>query len=565
MCIQIEIIFLNSIKRFEKTVYKTKMAKKFVFLNERQVCDLEMILIGAFAPLTGFMDEEDYNNVLDNMRLKNNTLWPLPITLSVQNPKNYQKGEEIILCDKDNAHLASMTIESIYVPDLQKECIKCYGTDDTNHPYVSIVLNQGKVTNIGGPVKALGGLTHYDYKELRLTPQDVKEIIQQNNWKTVIGFQTRNPMHRSHFELTLKAMRDSGSDDAVLFLNPVVGITQQCDIDYHTRVKCYKALMSRYNERALLSLLPLSMRMAGPKEALLHAIIRKNYGCTHFIVGRDHAGPSYKTKEGNSFYGPYEAQELLEKHAEEINIVPLTSKMMVYVKNKQIYLPMDETMSEDMIDQISGTQQRNMLENNEPIPEWFTYPEISHILQQEYKPKNQRGFCVYIVGLSGSGKTTIANALRDVLYEKTSNRTITILDGDIVRQNLSKGLGFSREDRSTNVRRIGYVASEIVKHNGIVLCANIAPYEEDRAYNRQLISQYGTYVEVYMNTPLTICEDRDVKGLYALARNGVIKEFTGISDPFNVPSLSEIELTHNTNIDVSVEKIINYLKLKELI
>jgi sulfate adenylyltransferase len=540
------------------------MTKKFVILNERQVCDLEMILTGAFEPLKGFMNEEDYKGVVEDMRLKSNILWPLPVTLSLQNIKDYSVGEEIILCDKDNAHLASMVIESIYVPDLQKECIKCYGSDDTNHPYVNIILNQGKVTNIGGTVMPINGVSHYDYTELRLTPEEVKKTIKENNWKTVVGFQTRNPMHRSHFELTQKALRDSGDKDAVLFLNPVVGITQECDIDYHTRVKCYKALMPRYNEKAMLSLLPLSMRMAGPKEALLHAIVRKNYGCTHFIVGRDHAGPSYKTKEGNSFYGPYEAQELLQKHAEEINIVPLTSKMMVYVKNKEIYLPMDETTSDDNIDQISGTQQRKMLENNEPIPEWFTFSEISEILQKEYKPKNQQGFCVYIVGLSGSGKTTIANALREVIYEKTSNRTVTILDGDVVRQNLSKGLGFSREDRSTNVRRIGYVASEIVKHNGIVLCANIAPYEEDRAYNRQLISQYGHYIEVYMNTPLTVCEDRDVKGLYALARNGVIKEFTGISDPFNVPSLSELELTHSTSITNSVQKIMNYLISKEL-
>lgn len=540
------------------------MVKKFVILNERQVCDLEMILIGAFAPLNGFMNEEDYKEVVENMRLKSNILWPLPVTLSIQNSKDYSLGEEVILCNKDNAHLASMTIQSIYVPDLTKECLMCYGSEDTNHPYVQIILNQGKISNLGGPVTPINGISHYDYTELRLTPESVKKTIEENNWKTVVGFQTRNPMHRSHFELTQKALRDSGDKDSILFLNPVVGITQECDIDYHTRVKCYKALMPRYNEKAMLSLLPLSMRMAGPKEALLHAIIRKNYGCTHFIVGRDHAGPSYKTKEGNSFYGPYEAQELLEKHAEEIGIIPLTSKMMVYVRNKEIYLPIDETTSEDNIDQISGTQQRNMLENNQPIPEWFTYPEISHILQKEYNPKNQQGFCVYIVGLSGSGKTTIANALREVINEKSINRTVTILDGDIVRQNLSKGLGFSREDRSTNVRRIGYVASEIVKHNGIVLCANIAPYEEDRAYNRQLISKYGHYIEVYMNTPLTVCEERDIKGLYALARNGVIKEFTGISDPFNVPSLSEIELSHNSSITNSIQKIMNYLISKEL-
>ena len=540
------------------------MQGKYILLNSRQLCDLEMIMDNSFSPLNGFMTKEDYESVVNDTCLKDGTVWPLPITLSV-NENTYKEGETVILCNEDNMHIASMNIESIYVPDLLKECKSCYGTDDTNHPYVNIILSQGKVYNLGGTVNKINNVPHYDYSEIRFGPDKVKEIIKQKGYKTVVGFQTRNPMHRSHFELTQKALRDSEDPDAVLFLNPVVGITQDCDIDYHTRVKCYKKILPYYDNKVILSLLPLSMRMAGPKEALLHAIIRKNYGCTHFIVGRDHAGPSSKTKEGNNFYGPYEAQELLYKYKDEIGITPLTSKMMVYVQNKEIFLPSDQLSDEDIISEISGSEQRRMLQNNEPIPEWFTYPEISKILKDEFLPTHKKGFCVYIIGLSSSGKTTVANALKQRLQELTTGRQISILDGDVIRKNLSKGLGFSREDRSTNVRRIGYVASEIVKHGGIVICANIAPYEEDRSYNRHLISNNGHYIEVFMDTPLAVCEDRDVKGLYALARNGVLKEFTGISDPFNKPLLSDITITHQYGVMQCTDIILKKLREKQLI
>ena len=540
------------------------MSQKYIFLNERQVCDLEMILSGAFYPLNGFMAENDYKKVLNEMHLVDRTLWPLPVTLDVKED-SYVTGESVILCNQDHAHLATLKIEDIYRPNIQEECLRAYGTDDTNHPYVKILMDRGSVWYLGGTVTAIGGVQHYDYQDIRMTPSQVKNILSEkyNNPKTVIGFQTRNPMHRSHFELTQKALRDSGDEDAVLFLNPVVGITQDCDIEYHTRVKCYKELLKYYNEeKTILSLLPLSMRMAGPKEALLHAIIRKNYGCTHFIVGRDHAGPSFKSKEGNSFYGPYEAQDLLFKHAEEIGIIPLTSKMMVYVKNKECYLPMDQTTESDIVENISGTQQREMLEKGQDIPTWFTYPEISKILKEE---TTKKGFCVYLVGLSGAGKTTVSSALKQKLQELTTGRTITILDGDVIRKNLSKGLGFTREDRSTNVRRIGYVATEIVKHGGIVLCANIAPYEEDRQFNRKSISRYGEYIEIFMDTPLSVCEQRDTKGLYNLARNGVIKEFTGISDPFDAPTNSELTFNHNYNVQKCVDTVIMYLNEKKLL
>jgi sulfate adenylyltransferase len=402
----------------------------------------------------------------------------------------------------------------------------------------------------------------FDFQEDRMTPEQTRIFFADNDWSTIIGFQTRNPMHRSHLELTKYAMKQVNNDDTKLLIQPIVGVTQECDIDYYTRVKCYKLIMKEYPEgSAKLSLLPLSMRIAGPREAMWHALIRKNYGCTHFIVGRDHAGPSSKKKNGDSFYGPYDAHELLEKHTDEIGIEIVKSKMIVYVKDTQDYMPIDEVPEGMEVLNISGTEQRRMLRNSEEIPSWFTYPSIVEELRKSVVPLDKRGFCIYLIGLSGSGKSTIANTLKNKLQELV-DRPISILDGDIVRKNLSKGLGFSKEDRSTNVKRIGYVASEIVKHRGIAICSNIAPYEEDRLENRKLISEHGGYIEVYVNTPLETCEDRDVKGLYKLARQGVIKEFTGISDPFEKPEHSEIVLNDCKNLQGSIDTIIN--KLKEL-
>jgi sulfate adenylyltransferase len=542
----------------------------FLTLEDRYLCDLDMLLLGGFSPLEGFLSEDDYVSVVEKCRLANGTLWSMPIVLpvSLSDHERLKGADNVLLKDKTGLPIAVLEVgASKYKPDLLKECLNVYGTDDTNHPYVKIVMDLGDCYYYGGRVIKIRDVVHYDFVENRLSAEQSRALIAKNGWKVVVGFQTRNPMHRSHFELTKFALKEAG-EDAKLLLTPVVGVTQQCDVNYHVRVRCYQKLMPYYKEcgGAELVLLPLSMRMAGPREALWHAQIRKNYGCTHFIVGRDHAGPSYKKKNGQNFYGPYDAHQLLTQYKDELGVEIILSKMIVYING--VYKPENEISAEDSkyIMNISGTEQRRLLNDGLEIPEWFSFPEIVEELRCEYKHMNRRGLCLYFTGLSGSGKSTLANCVMQKIMESEKHRNISILDADIIRTHLSKGLGFSREDRSSNVRRIGYVTSEIVKHNGIAIVANIAPYTSDRAANRELISSDGgNYVEIYVKTSLEVCEKRDVKGLYKLAREGKIKEFTGISDPYEEPESAEIVVDGGDDLSLIVGKIVGWLRSKEFI
>ena len=515
-----------------------------VILDDKTLCDLECILSGQFSPLATFMNKKDWHAVCQDLHLENGRFFPLPVTLAV--PPGVNAESEICLVDSTNFPVASMEVTEVYEPDIDWECQRAYGTTEDSHPYVSYKQGHRGMKYASGTLTKIHGVRHHDFLSDRLTPEETKQYFKEHDWQTVVGFQTRNPMHKAHYELTKYALSKTGDPDAKLLLNPVVGETQTVDIDYRSRVHCYKQLLKHYDKNAVcLNLLPLAMRMAGPREACLHALIRKNYGCTHFVVGRDHAGPSFKKKDGSSFYGPYEAQDLFHKYAQEIDIVPIVSKMIVYNESKAVYQPIDEIPKGDVMLKLSGTEFRRRLRDGEEIPNWFSYPEVVDLLRKSVK---KRGTCYYFIGLSGSGKTTFANIFRTVLLERDPSQEITILDGDVVRQELSRGLGFSKADRSLNVRRIGFVASEIVKHGGTVLCANIAPYDGDRLANRKSIESCGgTYREIWVNTPLQICEKRDVKGLYKLAREGKIKQFTGISDPFEEPSRADFVINQDTN------------------
>ena len=524
-------------------------------LTDRQLCDCEMIMDGSFAQLDHFMTKSDYESVLTGMRLSNGDLFPLPIVLDVNKEFSNQLdiGETIILCEKEGFKIAYLTVDSIWEPDLEREAELIYGTKDVSHPAVNYMFNIGNKVYVGGKIKKIALPNHYDFRHYRITPSAAKNKFIEKGWEKIVAFQTRNPLHRAHIEMTQKAMIEL---NAKLFLHPVVGVTKPGDVDHYTRTRCYEHAINKYPDNsAILAILPLAMRMGGPREAILHALIRKNFGCTHIIIGRDHAGPG-NNQDGKPFYGPYEAQELIKKYESEIGIKMIPFEFMVYVPSEKKYMAIGEVDKNTNYKTISGTDLRDILDKGNDVPDWFTYPEIAFELKKSKPALHERGFTVFFTGLSGSGKSTIANGLLIKLLEEGS-RPVTLLDGDIVRTHLSSELGFSKEHRSLNVQRIGFVASEITKNGGIAICAPIAPYSNDRQVNRELISKVGGYLEIFVNTPIEKCEQRDSKGLYKLAREGKIKEFTGISDPYEVPKNAEIVI--NSDGEILPEELVDMI------
>jgi sulfate adenylyltransferase len=539
----------------------TTQSKKWrsLDLSQRQLCDLELLLSGGFSPLQTFMGQADYKQVLSKMRLSGGTLWPIPITLDADSEfaKLLKPNETIALRDAEGVMLAALTIKEVYKPDRTKEAQAVFGTTDVAHPGVAYLLNETKPYYLSGKLEGLQLPPHYDFTDMRHTPKELQNLFVQRGWNKVVAFQTRNPMHRAHVELTTRAAKQA---EANLLIQPVVGMTKPGDVDHFTRVRIYKELLKRFPESTTtISLLPLAMRMAGPREALWHAIIRKNYGVTHFIVGRDHAGPG-KDSKGKDFYGPYEAQELVVTHAKELGMTVVPFKMMVFVPSLDQYMPLGEVPKGVEYASISGTELRERLRDGRPLPEWFTYPEVAHELQQRHPQRSEQGFSVFFTGLSGSGKSTIANALIMKLLE-LGPRRVSLLDGDIVRKNLSSELGFSKEHRNINIHRIGFVAAEIAKHGGIAVCAPIAPYDITRKAVRAEVEASGGFVLVYVSTDLATCEARDRKGLYQKARAGKIKEFTGISDPYEVPKDADIVIdTRHQTPDELAQQILLHLE-----
>ncbi|MEO0573982.1 MAG: bifunctional sulfate adenylyltransferase/adenylylsulfate kinase [Pseudomonadota bacterium] len=524
-------------------------------LTSRQLCDLDLMMCGAFSPLEGFLTEEDYNRVRDEMRLTSDVLWPMPITLDVSEAfaETIKIGDTVALRDAEGVMLAVIDVSDIWTPDKALEAERVFGSTDEKHPAVDYLLNRAGNVYVGGKVRGIEPPTFYDFKLLRDTPSELRGRFRKLGWRKVVAFQTRNPLHRAHQELTFRAAREV---EANLLIQPVVGMTKPGDIDHFTRVRCYEHVLDQYpDQTTTLSLLNLAMRMAGPREAIWHALIRKNYGCTHFIVGRDHAGPG-DDSNGNPFYGPYDAQDLFKEHEDEMDITMVPFKMMVYVENKAEYMPADDTTPTDKVLNLSGTEFRRRLREGLDIPEWFSYPKVVAELRKAHPPKNKQGFTVFFTGLSGSGKSTVANALMTKLLENGS-RPVTLLDGDVVRKNLSSELSFSKEHRDLNIQRIGYVASEITKNGGIAICAPIAPYSATRRLVRDMIDPLGGFVEVFVSTPIETCEARDRKGLYAKARAGLIKGFTGIDDPYEAPQNAEVDInTAELSADLAAHRVL---------
>ena len=528
-------------------------------LTPRQLCDLELLLNGGFSPLTGFLARPDYERVMAEMRLADGTLWPIPVMLDVDDETagRLGKGAVLALRDAEGVMLAALHIEDLWQADREHEAAAVFGTTNREHPAVDHLLGATRPWYVGGRLEGLSLPHHYDYRTLRLTPAEVRERFARRGWRRVAAFQTRNPMHRAHLELTVRAAK---AVEANLLINPVVGMTKPGDVDHYTRVRAYQAIMDRYPPNtAELALLPLAMRLGGPREAVWHAIIRKNHGCTHLIVGRDHAGPG-SDSTGKPFYGPYEAQELLAAHEAELGVGMVPFQMVVYLPDEDRYVPEDEVPPGAKTLSISGTDLRHRLADGREIPEWFTFPQVAEELRRTHPPRSRQGFTVFFTGLSGSGKSTVANVLQIKLLEM-GGRPVTLLDGDLVRKNLSSELGFSKEHRDINIRRIGFVASEITKNGGIAICAPIAPYDSVRKDVRRLIEPLGGFLLVHCSTPLEVCEQRDRKGLYAKARAGMLKEFTGISDPYEEPADADLVIdTTDITPDEAANLIILHLE-----
>lgn len=505
-------------------------------LSERSICDLELLAIGAFSPLDQFMGSEDYQRVLDNMRLVSGHIFPIPITLPIAPDVHIQLDHDVALRSSKNELLAVMTVEEMYEWDLSEVAHKVFGTQDVRHPVVAEMHRWGN-RNIAGRLQMLQLPAHYDFQELRLTPLQTRKRLDAMAHRNVIAYHACDLLHRPHEELTKRAAEEvSGA----LLLHPVVGMKQPGEVEHYTRVRTYNVLARNYYDQqsTLLALLPLATRMAGPREALWHALIRRNYGANHLIVDRDHASPS-NAANATPFYGPYDAQKLVEYYSEELGVGIVPSREIVYLEDQDRYEIASRITFENRVAMLSITQVQDYLNKGRPLPAWFTRPEVAEILAESYPPRHRQGICIWFTGLSGAGKSTTAEVLTTLLLEH--GRTVTMLDGDVVRTHLSQGLGFSKEDRDTNIRRIGYVAAEIVRHGGTVICAAVSPYRATRNDVRRMM-EAGQFVEVFVDTPLDVCEERDVKGMYAKARRGEIKDFTGIDDPYEVPEHPEITL-----------------------
>ena len=529
-------------------------------LTPRQVCDVELLLSGGFSPLPGFMNRPDYEGVCHNMRLANGLIWPMPITLDVTEEfaKKLAPGSsKVALRDPEGVMLAVLNVDDVWQPDRTAEAKSVFGSTSKAHPGADYAMNKANPWYVGGKLEGIQAPSHYDFRSLRLTPAELRAEFSRLGWRRVVAFQTRNPMHRAHQELTFRAARQV---EANLLIHPSVGMTKPGDVDYFTRVRCYELLLPKYPHGTVrLSMLPLAMRMGGPREAIWHGIIRKNHGCTHFIVGRDHAGPG-KDMDGKPFYGPYDAQQLFKKYESDIGVTMVPFNMMVYLEDQDKYVPDNEVPKDSRVLNISGTELRERLNGGRDIPGWFTYPEVVQELRRSYPARHKQGVTIFFTGLSGSGKSTIANVLLTKFLEM-GGRPVTILDGDVVRKHLSSELGFSKEHRDINIRRIGFVASEITKNGGIAICAPIAPYAAVRKQVRDMIEPVGGFVLVHVATPLETCEQRDRKGLYAKARAGIVKEFTGISDPYETPQNAEVVInTADHSPEEAAQEIILHLE-----
>lgn len=534
-----------------------------VTLGHRQLCDLELLMNGGFAPLGGFMSQAEYESVLDTLRLPSGSVWPMPITLDVDaaTAEPLAPGARVALRDSEGFMLAVLEVSDRWTPDRGREAERVYGTSSQRHPGVRHLERDAGEVYLGGRVEGMQLPTHYDYEALRHTPEELRHLFAKLGWRRVVAFHTSRPMHRLQRELTLRAAKEA---EGHILVHPVVGLTKPGDLSYFARVKCYEAILQHYPAGlTALSLLPLAMRAAGPREALWHAVVRRNYGCTHLIVGSDHASPPKAASGSERFYPRYAAQELVAEFADEIGIEMVRFRRLAYAPARNRFVDTEDAEAEgERVLSFSETEVAGRLARAESVPGWVTYPEVLRALRRIYPPRHRQGITLFFTGLSGSGKSTLARIMYGKFIEE-GRRPVTLLDGDVVRLNLSSELGFSKAHRDLNVRRIGFVASEITKNGGVAICAPIAPYAASRQAVREMIGEQGAMIEVHMSTPLEVCEARDRKGLYAKARAGLIKEFTGISDPYEPPDDPELRIDTSDLTPVEAAQEIYLYLLRE--
>ncbi len=530
-----------------------------VLLSQRQKCDFELLVTGALSPLTGFMNQNDYDSVIANTTLMDGTVWPIPYYLDIteKQAESINVGDVIALRDIEGFMPAVMTVESKWTPDKKLEAENVYGTADQKHPGVDYLMNVVGDVYIGGKIDAIELPFNYDFEALRFTPAELRQHFGKLGWRSIVAFHTSKPMHAVHYEMTRRASKQA---NAHILIHPVVGMAKPGDLHYYSRVHCYEAILKQYPKSLVsLALIPLAMRMAGPREALMNAIIRQNYGCTHYIVGTEHAGPPNVRDSGKRFYASGASQKYVGQYKDDIDIEIINMEELCYDEDKERFITRTDDASRNgryiarrqeggaikralcSSESFSNIRILSSLLKQEEIPAWVTFPEVLKALQKSYPPRSKQGLTLFFTGFSGSGKSTLARIIYAKFIEE-GKRPVTLLDGDVVRLNLSSELGFSKKDRNTNVRRIGYVASEITKNRGVAICAPIAPYQDIRREVRNKIEEYGSFIEIYVSTSIEECESRDRKGLYAKARKGIIPEFTGISDPYDVPENPEIKI-----------------------
>lgn len=535
-----------------------------ITLSDHHLCDLELMATGAFSPLEGFMVQADYESVIDRMRLQDDTLWSMPVCLDISKNKanSLEAGQSVALRDPEGFLLAVMHIDDIWRADKDREAQGVYNSTDMDHPGVRHLMNDVKEYYVGGKIEVISLPLHYDFKQLRQTPAEVRKECQKFGWQRMVGYQTSTVIHRHQFEITLEAMRQAKAN---LLLLPIVGVSRTEEFDYYTRVRCYKKVMRHYPpDTHILSLLPHFLRMAGPREAILNAIVAKNYGCTHFMVCHDHADP-YTDDRKTCFYDNKSTEALYEQCGEDLGICLSRFEEMVYLSFEDEHQFISKVPTGTKIIRLNGVDIRERIRTGRKVPGWASFPEVVDELRKAYPPPSKQGFTVFCTGLSGAGKSTVAKVLFSKMLE-IGERPVTLLDGDIVRHNLSSELSFSKEHRDINVRRIGFVASEITKNRGIAICAPIAPYERTRSEIRQAIEAHGGFIEVHVATPLEECEKRDRKGMYAKARAGLIKGYTGIDDPYEEPKTPELYIdTTNISPDEAAQEILLFLGQKGFI